>query len=436
MQKLLGYSNLGYAARELYTCTILYIFIFGLMTASPFNAVLSKYLSDIIYYDEYESIMPCYYVGLFMNTLLSFIVGVPFCIHEYVVGGVDPYFVFLGFFGYMSLMIVFYSMLYLSICKEYKRISLFFLIGMVVTVILSLILVYFFGMDEIYAMLLSIDVGFLLIGAFEDAQIKSYFRENSGEYKRVLSYLKKYWKLVLTNFLYIFGLYVHNFVFWTTPMRTVVVKSFVCMNPYDMATCLAMFTNISATVIFISRVEMFFHDRYKKYSEAVTGGRGMDITNAKLRMFEQLSDELLNLVRVQFIITVVIFFLAMIILPQFGFGGLVMKIYPCLTAGYFILFIMYAAIIFLYYFNDFNGAVLTSLVFVLTTFVGSMISKELPALWYGLGLVLGAFAGWFMAYFRLRKMERTLDVHIFCTGNLMKRREGRMPSNRVYSRDV
>ena len=436
MQKLLGYSNLGYAARELYTCTILYIFIFGLMTASPFNAVLSKYLSDIIYYDEYESIMPCYYVGLFMNTLLSFIVGVPFCIHEYIVGGVDPYFVFLGFFGYMSLMIVFYSMLYLSICKEYKRISLFFLIGMVVTVILSLILVYFFGMDEIYAMLLSIDVGFLLIGAFEYAQIKSYFRENSGEYKRVLSYLKKYWKLVLTNFLYIFGLYVHNFVFWTTPMRTVVVKSFVCMNPYDMATCLAMFTNISATVIFISRVEMFFHDRYKKYSEAVTGGRGMDITNAKLRMFEQLSDELLNLVRVQFIITVVIFFLAMIILPQFGFGGLVMKIYPCLTAGYFILFIMYAAIIFLYYFNDFNGAVLTSLVFVLTTFVGSMISKELPALWYGLGLVLGAFAGWFMAYFRLRKMERTLDVHIFCTGNLMKRREGRMPSNRVYSRDV
>ena len=306
---------------------------------------------------------------------------------------------------------------------------------MTITVILSLILVYLFGMDVIYAMLFSLDVGFMIIASLEYAQIKSYFRENSGRYKEVIQYLKKYRLLVFTNFLYILGLYIHNFVFWTTDMRIIVVKSFVCMPGYDMATCLAMFSNISASVIFISRVEMFFHERYKSYSEAVTGGRGMDIRNAKIRMFEQLADELLNLVRIQFIVTVVIFFLAMIFLPRLGFGGLVMRIYPCLTAGYFILFIMYAAIIFLYYFNDFKGAVLTALIFVLTTFVGAMISKELPPVWYGLGLVLGTFAGWCTAYFRLRKIERILDVHIFCTGTLMKHRDGVMPSNQVYPRE-
>ncbi|MBP1584876.1 MAG: exopolysaccharide Pel transporter PelG [Lachnospiraceae bacterium] len=434
MQKWLGYSDAGYASRELFSCTVLYIFIFSLLTASPFNAVLSKYLSDIIYYDEYDSIMPCYYVGLSMNAILSFLVGVPFCLHEYFVGEVDPVFVFISFFGYMSLMIVFYTMLYLSICKVYKRISLFFIIGMTITVILSLVLVYLFGMDVIYAMVISLDVGFMIIASLEYALIRSYFRENSGKYKEVFDYLKKYSRLIITNFLYILGLYIHNFVFWTTDMRIVVVKSFVCMPAYDMATCLAMFTNISASVIFISRVEMYFHERYKNYSEAVTGGRGMDIRNAKLRMFEQLADELLNLVRIQFIVTVVVFFLAMIFLPRFGFGGLVLRIYPCLTAGYFILFIMYAAIIFLYYFNDFNGAVLTALVFVLTTLVGSIISKELPPVWFGLGLVLGTLAGWTTSYLRLRKIERTLDVHIFCTGTLMKHRDGEMPSNQVYPR--
>ena len=40
MQVLLGVSKLGYASRELYSCTVLYIFVFSLMTASPFNAVL------------------------------------------------------------------------------------------------------------------------------------------------------------------------------------------------------------------------------------------------------------------------------------------------------------------------------------------------------------------------------------------------------------
>ena len=117
MQILLGFSSIGYAQRELYSCTVLYIFVFALLTASPFNAVLSKYMSDVIYEEKYENILPCYYVGLLLNTLLSAALGIPFCMHEYVVGKVDIFFVFSGYCGYMALMFVFYSMLYLSSCK-------------------------------------------------------------------------------------------------------------------------------------------------------------------------------------------------------------------------------------------------------------------------------------------------------------------------------
>ena len=49
MEELLEFSSVGYATRELFSCTILYIFIFALLTASPFNAVLSRYMSDVIY---------------------------------------------------------------------------------------------------------------------------------------------------------------------------------------------------------------------------------------------------------------------------------------------------------------------------------------------------------------------------------------------------
>ena len=49
MEVLLGVPKIGYAERELYSCTVLYIFVFALLTTAPFNAVLSKYMSDIIY---------------------------------------------------------------------------------------------------------------------------------------------------------------------------------------------------------------------------------------------------------------------------------------------------------------------------------------------------------------------------------------------------
>ena len=81
MEYFLDFSSVGYVTRELFSCTVLYIFIFALLTASPFNSVLSKYMSDVIYEETYADIMACYYVGLFLNILLSSLVGIPFCIH-------------------------------------------------------------------------------------------------------------------------------------------------------------------------------------------------------------------------------------------------------------------------------------------------------------------------------------------------------------------
>lgn len=434
MQYFLGFSREGYASRELFSATVLYIFIFSLLVASPFLAVLSKYMSDVIYEERFEDILPCYYLGLFLTVILGVLLGVPFCLWEYYVGEVGLHYVFAGFGGYMSLIVIFYTMLYLLICKDYNKVSLFFFLGMLLAFILSLVLVYVFEWSVSFAMLVSLDVGFALIASLEVSLTKSYFRHNSGEYKRVFQYFKKFWQLILTNFLYVFGLYVHNFVFWTTDMRMIVVRSFVMMQPYDMASCLAMFTNISASVIFIARVEMYFRDRYKAYSEMVIGGRGMDIENAKTRMFRQIAEELHNLVRIQFIVSIVIFFLAIIILPQIGFGGMVMRIYPCLAAGYFILFIMYNSIIFLYYFSDLNGALLVSFSFFLFTLLGSILSTHLPDSWYGLGVVIGSFVGWCVAYSRLRWLEKNIDVHIFCNGNILKRGSGKKPSSKVFDR--
>ncbi len=434
MSYVLGFGELNFLERELFSCTVLYIFIFALLTAAPFNSVLSKYMSDVVYEERYQDIRPCYYLGLFMNILLSSLVGIPFCLWEHFVGKVDVFYVMTGYCGYISLVLVFYSMIYLSIAKDYQRISLFFLIGMVWAFLFALFLRFVMKWGIRESMLFGLTTGFFLTAFLEIAIIKRYFVKNSNRYKSVLRYFKKYWKLVVANFFYILGLYIHNFVFWNTDMKLVVVKTFVCNQPYDMATCLAMFTNISTTIIFITRVEMHFHDKYKRYSEAVIGGKGADIDSAKKEMFRQLSAELMNLVRIQFIITTVVYLFMVVLLPYFGISNLTMRIYPCLVVGYFIIFLMYSEIIFLYYFNDLTGAMITSLIFCAMTFLGSIAATHLPDLWFGMGVVLGAFCGWTAGYFRLRYMERHLDAHIFCVGSLLQPGMGTQPPGKVFDR--
>ena len=192
MSHFLGYETVGYARRGLFSGTVLYIFIFSLLVAAPFNAVLSRYMSDIIYEEKYEDILPCYDVGLFLNICFGCLFAIPFCIREYLKGQVDLVFVFTGFCGFISLLLVFYSMLYLSICKDYQKISLFFLMGMAAAFGLAWLLVKVFHRDIIYSMLLSLTIGFFLTAAISAATIKSYFKRNSRQYRKVLHYFKIY----------------------------------------------------------------------------------------------------------------------------------------------------------------------------------------------------------------------------------------------------
>ena len=432
MGQALELSKVSYAPRQLMSCTILYMFIFSLLTTAPFNSVLSKYMSDVIFEERYEDIMPCFYIGLFLNVILSSLLGIPFCIYEVLVGKVGVLYVFTGFCGYVSCVLVFYAIKYLQICKDYKKITIFFFVGMASSFVMSLILVHVFSVPVTDSMLVSLTAGFLLIACEEIAMVKRYFKKNSGRYRPVLAYFKRLWPLVMTDIFYTVGLFIHNFVFWTTGIKMVVADSFVCAPSYDMATCLAMFTNISSTVILISRLEMHFREKYKGYSEAVIGGRAVDIRNAQKRMFRQLAAELMNLVRIQFIISICIFLICVVMLPQYGFSGLVMQIYPCLAAGYFILFLMYSSIIFLYYYNDWIGAMFTAAIFVAVTLGISIYASRLSETWYGIGVVAGSLIGWCVAYLRLRWVEKHLDEHIICTGSLIEYGKGRKLPSKVY----
>lgn len=209
MQMVLKFNTVGFFDRELFSCTILYVFIFSLLTTSPFNAVLSRYMSDVIFEERYEDILPCHRVGMLMNICFSCLFGIPFCFWENLVGGVAIYYVFTGYCCFIGLVLVFYNMLYLSICKEYRLISLYFFIGMLCAFLLSLFFHFILRMSIPYSMLLALTVGFFLTAVLEWSKIHQYFPDNSEEYGRVLVYFKRYWHLILINFLYTLGLFIH-----------------------------------------------------------------------------------------------------------------------------------------------------------------------------------------------------------------------------------
>ncbi len=429
----LGFDQVGYLDRETFSASILYIFIFSLLTSSPFNSVLLKYLSDKVYEQRYEDIRPCIYVGTVTNLTLSSLVAIPFYIYEILVGQVAVIYVFTTYLCYLGLTLTISTMVYNSLLKQYKKITGYFLYGMIFTFALSLLFCYIFQFTITFSMLLALALGFLLIAVLELANVLRYFPGNSCRYKEVLIYFGNYWKLIASNFLYTVGLFAHNFVFWAQPWHLVVRNTYVCNQSYDMASCLAMFTNISASVLFISRVEMHFHERYKGYTQAVIGGKLDSIEKAKERMFRGLSSQLLSLTYLQFIVSVIIFLIAIILLPIMGFSGMIMEIYPQLAVGYFISFLMYSEMLFLYYFDDLTGVVINGLIYASISFGASVIATRLPAIWYGAGFTAASFLAFTFCYFRLRWIEKNIDTHVFCRGTVLRQVKAERPPADVFN---
>ena len=433
MFRVLGFDEVAYLERETFSCSILYIFIFSLLTSSPFNSVLSKFQTDRIYEQRYEDIRPCIYVGTIANLTFASAVAIPFYIYEILAGHVAVYYVFTTYMAFLGLVLTFSTMVYNSILKQYKKITMYFIVSMAITFLLSVIFRFLCRFSVTYSMLLALSIGFLLIAALELANVLRYFPKNSRRYQDVLHYFRVYWKLIASNFLYTLGLFIHNFVFWAQPWHLVVRDTYVCNQSYDMASCLAMFTNISASVLFISRVEMHFHERYKDYTEAVIGGKLDSIEKAKKRMFRGLSSQILSLAHMQFIVSVVIFFLAIVILPIVGFAGMIMEIYPQLAVGYFISFLMYSEMLFLYYFDDLTGALVNGVIYAGVSFAGSLMAAHLSPIWYGVGFTAASFLAFSFSYFRLRWIEKNMDTHVFCRGTVLKQVNADMPAPDVYN---
>lgn len=430
----LDMTRISIADRELLSSTILYVFIFSCCLSAPFNSVFSRYIADKFYKEELNDIIPSYYAGLLLISAIAMIMGLPILFCMRLRGNVDIPFLLGAYVLWASAVILFFSNTFLQGTKDYKIIARFFTIAMVVAAITAIMLYWFTPTDQIHSILYGLALGFFIIAFCEFAYIRYYFRKNSGNYAECLDYIKRYWKIVCTNLFYTLGLYVHNFVMWTTPGRIIVANTLVSHQAYDMATCLAMFSNITATVIFTVVSETEFHEKYQQYMEAVLGGTFKLMQKNKTIMFHTLSRHLSQIFSMQVAITCLIYLFLHIFGLSLGFSSLTMIIYPVLAVAYLGIFVMYSMIVFLYYFEDTIGSMLTAFLFFVCTWIGTYISKDFYPTFYGAGVLFGMLVSMIFAFLRLRAIERNFETHIFCKFKMIETKKTRNTRTLVYKK--
>lgn len=398
-------------SRELLVSMLTYALLGSLTLTSVFSMLTTRFTADMMYNNERTAIMPSFYGSL---SIMLVIGALGYGIFLFFSGVILIYRV-LSFVLFMTLIVVWTQINYLTAIKDYRNIMLAFAVGLASAFILGIVLMWVFRIEAVTAMMSAVCVGYGIMMVWYFILLYRYFPEGFGTSFRFLEWIDTNPPLSLIGFFVTVGLFGHLVIMWTSRVRVQVEGLFYGAPVYDVPAIIAFFSILITTVNFTTSVEVRFYPSYRDYFAIFNeGGSIRNIEEGEANMTRILAEELGYLAQKQLLSTLLFIILGTILLPQLplGFNSEMLNIYRALCVGYAFYAIGNSIMLVSQYFADLRGALLDSAVFVFfSTFVTILLRNGTSAL-YGFGFILGGALFCIVAWMRLCSYLHKLKFNI------------------------
>jgi uncharacterized membrane protein len=412
LQQFLVYLEIPLEKRELFTAAIVYSFIFSLLATCGFTMVLSRYVSDRIYENRYEDILPSMHGALTVCITAGGTAAALF----YYKSPLNPCFKTAAYILFVELVILWIQSVYMSILKDYARVLRGFVLGVCTGIMLSYSAVMLLKADVINGLLVSADMGFFVIIIFLGRSIQRSFKKSRRNYFDFLRYLGRYPSLFFTGVFQMLGTYIHNFVFWFGDYRVTAGGTYVFSPFYDVPAFWAFLSTIPAMVIFVVSLETSFYEKSKEYYFMIShDGTIDDIEQTKDEMLEALSEGLMHVMKLQLFFTAGFLVLGIKLLPLIGFSSSLVGIFSMLVIGYYAFIMTFITILILLHFDDRKGALLISGAFLSLNALLTLLSTFSEEHYLGAGFFGASFISLVLALIRLLSFVKNIDYHVYCS---------------------
>ncbi len=408
--------------RELMNCMLTYSLLVSLSVTSWFNMVTTRYVSDMLYEEKMDKIMPSFYgsAGIML-----------------VVGGLG-YGIFLHFSGVplsyqlaclwfsLILIVVWMEMVYLTALKDYKGIVLAFAISLMTGFLLALILVVI-GWVTIVSLMLCVIVAYGMMMVWYYKLLLDYFPKSGGSRYSFLRWFDRYRSLAFTGGFLNIGLFAHLIIMYFGPLQVQVQGLFYGAPSHDVPALFAFFSILVTTINFVTSVEVRFYPRYRNYYSLFNdNGSIRDIEQAETEMLAVLKQELTFNGHKQLISTLLFVVFGSFVLNYLPLGmtDLSLGIFRFMCAGYGIYAVSNSIMLILLYFEDYTGALLGTAAFAAVSVAGTILQLLYsPVNYYGLGFLSGGIAFYIIVWLRLEWYTKRLPYFLLCRQNLVANRE-------------
>lgn len=399
--------------RELMNCMLTYSLLVSLTVTSWLNMVTTRYVSDMLYEERMDKIMPSFYGSASIMLVFG---GIGYGIFLLFSGVPFSYQVVCLWFA-LVLIVVWLEMVYLTALKDYKGIVLAFTVSLMTGFLLALILVVI-GWVTVVSLMLCVIVAYGMMMVWYYKLLLDYFPKSDGSKFSFLRWLDRYRSLALTGGFLNIGLFAHLVIMYFGPLQVQVQGLFYGAPSHDVPALFAFFSILITTVNFVTSVEVRFYPRYRNYYSLFNdNGSIRDIEQAEEEMLTILKQELTFNGHKQLISTLIFVVFGSFLLNTLPLGmtDLSIGIFRFMCAGYGIYAVSNSIMLILLYFEDYTGALLGTAAFALVSVVGTILQILFsPVNYYGLGFLAGGLVFYVIVWLRLEWYTKRLPYFLLC----------------------
>lgn len=410
LQYMMSKHNGSYMDWELYIATVSYCFIFSIVITSGISLMITRYISDRLYTQDYRKLMSSYYGVLSIIIPLASVVSVIFLSQVQA----DLAYKISAYLFFIFLVIIWIQGVYLSALKDYMRIARSFLLGALMAVLVAWVLMKLFAASTLISAFIGLDAGFFTICLLTGLHFQQKFpKADKTAYYEFLTYFKKFPLLFISGCTIYSGIYLHNFVYWFSDKGYVIGDAYRVYMFYDVPVFYAFLSVMPTLVTFVVSVETSFFEKFRHYYlNVLNDGTVQDIQNAKKGMQKTLMREISFLMEIQLLFTVLSIGIGIMLLPRIGFTMQQLDLFIILSLAYYLFIMLFSFVHILMYFDDQKGVFFVGLLFFVLNIVCTIVTMKLQ--FDGLGMFVASFISLLVVSGRLLYVLRNIDYYTFC----------------------
>lgn len=410
LRYLLKIFHASFKDQEIFLFLITYVLIFSLIFSNTVLMFINRFISDCIYKEEMEKVLPAFYGIIFLLLMVFSPIACLYLLTLPMSWGIRV----AALLQFSCMLILWVQIAFLSAIKQYGYVLIGFFAGTITSIGTAAIFMWL-GRNLLLGAMWGAALGFLVMMFWFMFQILAYYPYKKFNLFVFFPSLDQYKILVLIGFCMALGLYAHNFVFWTSDFRNHIFPTGVYCTKYDIPCFFATLTILPMLVQFVVSLETNFAKKNREYFDTILyGGRLADIQAAKKSMQKVLYRELAHMLEIQLVCTIICVTFLGNILETIGLDGEMAGIYRILCFGYCIYGMVKCMIIILLYFDDRKGACVSSVMFTFSSIVFSAITLKIGIEVWGSGFLVAGIVTVIYLMLRLKKYLNELEYHVFC----------------------